>query len=68
VPVGLIEGGSLLAGQAAAVVIATGYSALIAFALLRLLDATVGLRVSQQAELAGLDYSQHGEEGYIFLD
>jgi Amt family ammonium transporter len=31
------------------------------------LDATMGLRVSQAAEIEGLDYSQHGEEGYIFI-
>jgi Amt family ammonium transporter len=27
----------------------------------------IGLRVSQEEELQGLDLSQHGEEGYIFL-
>jgi len=25
------------------------------------------LRVSQQQEIQGLDVSQHGEEGYIFI-
>ncbi|MEX2287211.1 MAG: ammonium transporter [Planctomycetaceae bacterium] len=34
--------------------------------LLKLLDAVIGLRVSQQDEIQGLDLSQHGEEGYIF--
>jgi len=37
------------------------------FCLLKLLDATMGLRVNQEAELQGLDLSQHGEEGYLFL-
>lgn len=32
--------------------------------LLVLVDRTVGLRVSREAELEGLDLSQHGEEGY----
>ena len=35
--------------------------------ILKILDATMGLRVSQDDELKGLDLSQHGEEGYIFL-
>jgi Amt family ammonium transporter len=35
--------------------------------ILKILDAVIGLRVSQQDELQGLDVSQHGEEGYIFL-
>jgi Amt family ammonium transporter len=35
--------------------------------ILKVLDAAMGLRVSQDAELQGLDLSQHGEEGYIFV-
>ena len=35
--------------------------------ILKVLDATMGLRVSQDDEVRGLDVSQHGEEGYIFL-
>ena len=35
--------------------------------ILKVLDATMGLRVSQEDELRGLDLSEHGEEGYIFL-
>ncbi|WP_419555740.1 ammonium transporter [Planctellipticum variicoloris] len=35
--------------------------------LLKILDATIGLRVSQAGELQGLDINEHGEEGYIFL-
>jgi ammonium transporter, Amt family len=34
--------------------------------ILKILDATMGLRVSQEDEIQGLDLSQHGEEGYIF--
>ncbi|MFM9963916.1 MAG: ammonium transporter [Planctomycetaceae bacterium] len=36
------------------------------FIILKLLDAVIGLRVNQEAEIQGLDLSQHGEEGYIF--
>jgi Amt family ammonium transporter len=35
--------------------------------ILKILDATMGLRVSQQDEIQGLDLSQHGEEGYISI-
>ena len=34
--------------------------------LLKIIDATMGLRVDQESELKGLDVAQHGEEGYIF--
>jgi len=37
------------------------------FVFLKVLDATMGLRVTQTDEIQGLDLSQHGEEGYIFL-
>jgi Amt family ammonium transporter len=33
--------------------------------LLKLLDATLGLRVNEEAESTGLDLSEHGERGYI---
>jgi Amt family ammonium transporter len=32
--------------------------------LLKLVDLTVGLRVSLEDEVQGLDLTQHGEEGY----
>ena len=37
------------------------------FIFLKVLDAVMGLRVTQSDEMQGLDLSQHGEEGYIFL-
>ena len=37
------------------------------FIILKVLDATMGLRVSRADEIEGLDTSQHGEEGYIFI-
>jgi len=37
------------------------------FIILKMLDAVMGLRVSQEEEVQRLDLSQHGEEGYIFL-
>ena len=30
-------------------------------------DALIGIRVTQEDEVRGLDITQHGEEGYIFV-
>jgi ammonium transporter, Amt family len=43
------------------------YAIVCTFVILKVLDAVMGLRVSQQDEIQGLDLSQHGEEGYIFI-
>ncbi len=65
--VGLLEGGKLLIPQIAAAAVTWVYAAVVCFIILKVLDATMGLRVSQQDEIQGLDFSQHGEEGYIFI-
>jgi ammonium transporter, Amt family len=39
----------------------------VTFILLKLLDVLMGLRVTQEEEIQGLDLTQHAEEGYIFL-
>ncbi len=64
---GLLEGGSLLINQLLATAVTWGLAIVVTFILLKVLDATMGLRVSQEAEIEGLDLSQHGEEGYIFI-
>jgi ammonium transporter, Amt family len=67
-PVGLIDGrGELLIGQLVAVVITWVLAAVATFVILKVLDVTMGLRVKKDEEMQGLDLSQHGEEGYIFL-
>ncbi len=66
-PLGLIEGGSIITGQIVACLVTYVLAAVATFLLLKILDATMGLRVSQQDEIQGLDLSQHGEEGYIFI-
>jgi ammonium transporter, Amt family len=40
------------------------YSAIMTFILLKVVDATIGLRVPEHEELAGLDLTQHGELAY----
>lgn len=70
-PLGMVDGVdagiTLLIGQIAAVAVTWVYAAFATFILLKILDVTMGLRVAQQDEIQGLDLSQHGEEGYIFL-
>ena len=66
-PVGLIDGrAELLFGQLTAVVVTWILAAVATFIILKVLDVTMGLRVSTDEEIQGLDLSQHGEEGYIF--
>jgi Amt family ammonium transporter len=64
---GLVDGGGLLAAQIGAVAVSWLYAVAVTFVILKVLDLTMGLRVSQQDERQGLDLSQHGEEGYLFI-
>jgi Amt family ammonium transporter len=64
---GLIEGGGVFKAQVAAVMATWLLAAVGTFLILKALDAIMGLRVSRDAEIEGLDVSQHDEEGYIFL-
>jgi len=41
-----------------------GYSFLVTFILLKVLDVTLGIRVSEDEEELGLDVTQHGERAY----
>jgi Amt family ammonium transporter len=50
--------------QFIATVITWAIAALGSFVLLKIVDAVVGLRVSEGDEIDGLDLSQHGEAGY----
>jgi Amt family ammonium transporter len=66
-PSGMIEGNfhqiwNQLVGVAMAWVIAIVGTLLI----LKLVDLTIGLRVTADHEIQGLDISQHGEEGYYW--
>ena len=66
-PLGLIEGGKLLVPQIVAAVVTWVYAGVLTFVLLKVIDVVIGLRVTDEQELQGLDYSLHGEEGYIFV-
>ncbi len=62
---GLIGGNSeLFIENIIGVLAAAAYSALVTAVLLKVIDATIGLRVSGDEESEGLDTNLHGEEGY----
>jgi Amt family ammonium transporter len=65
---GLTNGGGLdqLWRQAVGVAVVAPYSFIVTFIILKALDLTVGIRVSEDDEVSGLDVSQHGERAYIF--
>jgi len=52
--------------QVLATVVTIAYAFVVTWILLKVIDAVIGLRVSQEDEIAGLDLSQHGERGYNF--
>ena len=54
--------------QLKAVVVTIVYSFIVSFVLLKIVDALVGLRVSEDEERIGLDLTQHRESGYTMLD
>jgi Amt family ammonium transporter len=64
-PSGLIEGnGRQVLNQLGGVAIAWVISIVGSLVLLKVVDMTIGLRVSPNDESEGLDLTQHGEEGY----
>jgi len=56
--------GTQLRTQLAATAIAIALSAVVSLVLLKILEATVGLRVGTARESDGLDLSEHGESAY----
>jgi Amt family ammonium transporter len=64
---GLLEGNAhQLLNQLAGVCIAWVLGVVGTLVILKLVDVTIGLRVSEEEEVQGLDLSQHGEEGYYW--
>ena len=64
---GLIEGNPhQLLNQFVGVVISWVIAIVGTLIILKLVDVTIGLRVSEEEEVQGLDLSQHGEEGYYW--
>lgn len=64
---GLLYGNAhLLHSQLIAIGACGGYSFVITFILLKMVDATMGLRLAHEHEEVGLDISQHSESGYAW--
>jgi len=56
----------LVVTQMIAVGATMAYSFVVSFILFKVLNAVMGLRVTNDDELIGLDTSLHGESGYVF--
>ena len=66
-PLGLVDGnGGQVWNQAIGVLIAWVLAIAGTLIILKIVDATVGVRVTKEQEIEGLDTSMHNEEGYIF--
>ncbi|MGH9495930.1 MAG: ammonium transporter, partial [Candidatus Sulfotelmatobacter sp.] len=64
---GLLEGNAhQLLNQFVGVAFAWVLAIVGTLVILKLVDVTIGLRVSEEEEVQGLDLSQHGEEGYYW--
>lgn len=65
---GVLDGNwAQMTNQAVSIVAAAGIAVVGSVVILKIIDIAIGLRVQQNDEIQGLDLSQHGEEGYIFL-
>jgi ammonium transporter, Amt family len=64
--IGLIDTGSLrqLGAQALGALIVSVYSFVLAFAIGWVLEKTMGFRIKNEEEVAGVDLAVHGEESY----
>jgi Amt family ammonium transporter len=66
-PLGLVDGNAgQIVNQAIGAAIAWALAVVGTLIILKICDATIGLRVQKEQEIQGLDVSMHGEEGYIF--
>lgn len=66
-PSGLIEGNAhQLLNQLVGIGMAWALAIVGTLIVLKIVDVTIGLRVSREHEIQGLDLSQHGEEGYYW--
>ncbi|NTV20838.1 MAG: ammonium transporter [Chlorobium limicola] len=54
--------------QATAVGVTIAYAAIVSLILLFVIEKTIGLRISEDEEMSGLDHSMHGEQGYGLIN
>jgi Amt family ammonium transporter len=66
---GLADGVSGIGGQvfnqSVGIIVTIIYSGTLSFIILKVVDAVIGLRVSEEEESEGLDLASHDERGYI---
>jgi ammonium transporter, Amt family len=66
-PLGLVDGnGGQILNQIIGCAIAWALAIVGTLVILKICDMTIGLRVTRDQEVQGLDVALHGEEGYIF--
>ena len=66
-PLGLVDGKpEQMLYQCVGVAIAWVLAIVGTWIVLKICDAVIGVRVSREQEIEGLDLSMHGEEGYNF--
>lgn len=65
-PEGLFYGGGpvQLGKQALAIIVVAAYAFAMSFGLAKLIDRTIGFRLSPEDETAGVDFTQHAETAY----
>ena len=64
-PLGMLDGNlGQIFNQLVGVAISVALAAVGTLLILKLVDLTIGVRVSPEHEVEGLDLTQHGEEGY----
>jgi Amt family ammonium transporter len=64
---GMVEGNAhQLLNQFVGVLVAWAIAIVGTLVILKVVDMTIGLRVTDEHEIQGLDLSQHGEEGYYW--
>ncbi len=63
---GIDSMGGQLWVQFVGVIVTVGFTALVTYAILKLVGALVGLRVDEEQEIQGLDIVSHEETGYNF--
>jgi Amt family ammonium transporter len=68
-PAGLFYGGGLaqLGKQTIAVVAVAGYSFILSWIIGKLIDKTIGFRITEEDEQTGIDTTSHAESAYEFF-
>jgi Amt family ammonium transporter len=62
---GLLAGnGAQLGAQLIGVGVVCGYAFLVSWLILKAVHAVIGLRITEEAEHQGLDYTEHSETAY----